>query len=171
MRIAYTVLEHSPHVPYTVASALPWARGRIVALGFPDILFRPEDAFASVLERLRSSDAELVLGLFPTERSEKADMVELDAAGRPRRLVIKQPGTALRYTWSMAVWRPAFSTWLAQWVEHAPAGREVHFGEAIQAAIDAGRAVAAHVFEDGDYLDVGTPEDLERAQRRAHEAP
>ncbi|HVS64364.1 MAG TPA: dTDP-glucose pyrophosphorylase [Thermoanaerobaculia bacterium] len=167
LRIGYTVLESSPHVPFTVVSALPWTRGRLVALAFPDILFRPEHAFAGLLERLRATDAELVLGLFPTDRSEKTDMVELDAGGRPRRLVIKQPGSALRYTWSIAVWRPAFSAWLERWVaareSRDPEGRELHFGEAIQDAIEEGRSVEARVFEGGEYLDIGTPEDLERA--------
>ena len=171
LRIAYTVLEDSPHVPFTVASALPWTRGRAVALAFPDILFRPEDAFAALRERLHAGDDELVLGLFPTARSEKTDMVELDRSGRPRRLVVKQPGSTLLYTWSAAVWRPSFSEWLAGWVEAScdpssatsGAGRERHFGEAIQDAIDERRAVGACVFDDGRYLDVGTPDDLERA--------
>lgn len=170
MRIAYSVLEHSPHVPYTVASALPWARGRIVALGFPDILYRPRDAFGPLVSRLRASDADLALGLFPTDRTEKTDMVELDATGTPRRLVIKQEDVSLRYTWSIAAWRPGFSSWLIRWVGQASHAREAHFGEAIQDAIDEGLSVTAEVFEDGEYLDVGTPDDLARAQRRALES-
>jgi glucose-1-phosphate thymidylyltransferase len=167
MALAWVVLEHSPHVLATVAAALPWVEGREVALGFPDILFRPADAYARVLARLRAGDAELVLGLFPTTRSEKTDMVELDSVGRPVALTIKQPDRGLRFTWSIAAWSPGFSSWLAGFAAQAPRDREVHFGEAIQAAIDGGRRIAAVVFDDGEYLDIGTPDDLELALRRS----
>ncbi|HVS14244.1 MAG TPA: NTP transferase domain-containing protein [Thermoanaerobaculia bacterium] len=167
MALAYVVLEHSPHVLATVAAALPWTEGREVALGFPDILFRPADAYARILARLRTTDAELVLGLFPTGQCEKTDMVELGPEGRPVALAIKQPDRGLRYTWSIAAWSPGFSRWLAAFAAGAPRDREVHFGEAIQAAIERGRRVEAVVFDDGDYLDVGTADDLERAMRRA----
>ncbi len=138
-----------------------------VALGFPDILFEPRDAYRRLAARHEESGADAVLGLFPTDRSEKTDMVELDGR-RVRRLVIKQPGSGLDYTWSIAVWSPRMSRFLHRFVARhgRRSGEEVYVGDVIRSAIDEGLVVEGVTFPAGSYLDVGTPEDLERAVRQ-----
>ena len=42
--------------------------------GFPDILFRPVDAFVHLLSHLKNSEADVVLGLFPTNPLQRTDM-------------------------------------------------------------------------------------------------
>lgn len=164
--LAYLVLDTTTSVPETLDSAYPFVAEARVALGFPDILFEPSDAYVHLLGHQDATGSEIVLGLFPTDQCAKTDMVELDRTGRVRRLVIKQPDAGLTYTWSIAVWGPEFSQYLHDFVRSRapePAGHEHYVGNVIQAAIDDGMKVAAVPFPQGSYLDVGTPEELKRA--------
>ena len=167
LELAYRVLEPTPSVPATLASAEPWIGDCNVALGFPDILFTPADAFRRLLERLASDRTDVVLGLFPTDQAEKTDMVELDDADsdQVRRIVIKQPDRGLLYTWSIAVWTPRFTRFLVERaaVQGRQSGSELYVGDVIQAAIDDGMRVVGVPFAEGSYLDVGTADDLVRA--------
>ncbi len=173
--LAYLALEPTASVPETLDRAYPFVAEATVALGFPDIVVEPGDAYRPLLHRLQQSDAAAVLGLFPTDQSWKADMVELDDGdqhpARVRRFVIKQAETTLRYTWSIAVWGPEFSRYLHDFVAGGRAGDtggpgEIYVGDVLQAAIDDGMTVLGERFEEGSFLDVGTPEDLRRATAR-----
>lgn len=174
--LAYLTIEPTAGVPETVDRALPAVGDAEVAFGFPDILFEPTDALARLLAHRRATGADLALALFPTDRPEKADLVELDPAGRIRRLLVK-PGAAapshLRLTWILAVWTVAFSRFLHDFLvreRQAPSdrgrNRELYMSDVIQAAVDGGMPVATLPFPAGTYLDVGTPDDLARARRR-----
>ena len=169
--LAYLALEPTASVPETLDRAYPFVSRATVALGFPDIIVEPADAYRPLLRRLRRGDAAVVLGLFPTDQSWKADMVEVDASDRVRGIVIKQAETSLRFTWSIAVWGPEFSGYLHDRVAEggggeSQAGTETYIGDVIQSAIRDGMAVVGERFEDGSFLDVGTPEDLRRATAR-----
>lgn len=168
--VAYVVVDETPSPVHSLACAAPFLQDAVVALGFPDILFTPKDAYEGVLARLEGGNADVVLGLFPTDRCEKADMVVLaeepgsDAAS-VRDLVIKQPDRGLRYTWAIAAWRPRFTEVLSKAAAAAP-NAALHIGEVIRAAITRRLRVEAVPFDDGEVLDIGTPEDLRRAMAR-----
>ena len=168
MRLAYLALEPTASVPETLDRAYPFIAEATIALGFPDILIQPDDAYATLLHRWAETGAEVALGLFPTDRSWKTDMVDLDNRDRVRRIVIKQPDSGLLFTWSIAVWGPDFSRYLHDFLRHRGAGgeRELYVGDVIQAAIDDGMHVAATRFPEGSFLDIGTPEDLRQATAR-----
>ncbi len=169
--LAYLLVDDTAGVPFTLDRAYPYVRDARVALGFPDIVFEPQDALRRVRERQEGTGADLVLGLFPSDRPDKADMVRLDAAGSVVGLTIKDPRCGLRYTWSLAVWTPRFTRLLrwqvAEWTASDPPGRERHLGEVVAAALEQGLDVQAQPFPDGWYLDAGTPDDLLRAARHA----
>jgi glucose-1-phosphate thymidylyltransferase len=169
---SFLVVPPTPSVPHTLDRAHAFVADRVVALGFPDILFEPQDAYGALLARLAETDADLVLGLFPIESpavAEKTDMVALDAQGRPLDVLIKQRYSGHRYTWSTAVWRPTFTERLRRAVrEHDDSGAidELQVGDVVRLAIREGMSVEAVTFESGRYLDIGTPEDLVRAVER-----
>lgn len=180
VHLSYLVIEETASVAETLDRAYPFVRGRRVALGFPDILFRPADAFARVRERQEATGADAVLGLVPTDRPDKADLVTVDAGGAVRGLAIK-PGPGARrpeppWTWIAAVWGPALTELLHREVAAArrgstrARGRELYPGDVLQRAIDEGLRVEAVTFPEGRHLDVGTPEDLERARAWEEEA-
>ncbi len=166
LELAYLTIADSPSVAHTLDRAHAFVRSSRVALGFPDILLRPETSFDSVLEHQEETMADLVLGLFPTREPWKADMVELDDSGLVRRLVIKQRECDLRLTWAIAVWTPYFTDYLHRHVGAWREGeRELWVGDVIQAAIEEGLEVQTVAFPDGDATDLGTLDALGRALR------
>jgi glucose-1-phosphate thymidylyltransferase len=169
MHLAYTVMERPHGTPYTLDDAYPFVRDRVVAMGFPDVLFEPADAFVHLLARQKQSRATIVLGLFPASHPEKVDMVRFDAEGRPCELVIKPAESDLTYTWVCAVWTASFTEYLHEHVghaEHDQVEEELYVGDVIQEAIRDGVAVDAVCFPDGYTADIGTPGELQSTVRR-----
>jgi glucose-1-phosphate thymidylyltransferase len=185
MHLGYLMLR-SPHgVPYTLDQAYPFVNNALVALGFPDILLQPNDCYQRLINHQQRTQADVVLGLFPCDRPEKAGMVEFDAQGKILQIIEKPKQTNLRFMWGIALWTPAFTEFLhdylinleqrlAQKMAQIPASaaaprREIPIGDVIQAAIAAGLPVEAESFTNGTYLDIGTPEDLFLAVRQSVE--
>jgi glucose-1-phosphate thymidylyltransferase len=169
MHLGYLVVERTPNVPYTLDQAYPFVRGARIALGFGDILFDARDAFVHVLNRQVATSADVVLGLFPADKPEKVDMVEVDKMGRVKSLTIKPRHTHLQYTWGVAVWNSTFSDFLhatAALSGSSSAGqKEIFIGDVIQNAINKGLHVDSVRVSDHPYIDIGTVEDLARAVR------
>jgi glucose-1-phosphate thymidylyltransferase len=170
IHLAYLVIRQSPGVPYTLNQAYPFLRDAVVAFGFPDILFQPDDAFLQLLARQKNRQPDILLGLFPADQPQKVDMVDLDDEGRVRQIAIKPPRTQLRYSWAIAVWTPLFTQFLHDYVAARGASLvtqpEVSVGHVIQAAIKVGLRVEAVPVSDEPFIDIGTPDDLNRAVRR-----
>ena len=156
--------------PFSLDQAYPFVRHAIVALGFPDMVFWPDDIYIRVIARHAQSDADVVLGLVPCDRPHTADMIEVDGTGRVHQLVIKQPETSLRYAWVAAVWMPTFTQFMHDYLDEAirsgeTTQRELFVGDLMQAAIDRGMYVDSVTFSDGGYVDIGSPEMLEKIHR------
>jgi glucose-1-phosphate thymidylyltransferase len=188
MRLGYLTVHVPYGVPYTLNQAYPFVNDSLIALGFPDILFEPQDAFVRVLVRQAATNADVVLGLFPTGQSQKAGMVDFDQHGRVHQVVEKPQQTNLRYMWAIAIWTPTFTQFLHDYLETLPipsgsakqsgnpdqekqalkyssSQQELPIGDVIQAAINQHLQVRAEVFPQGTYLDIGTPGDLIQAIR------
>jgi glucose-1-phosphate thymidylyltransferase len=184
MHLAYLMMHLPFGAPYTLDQAYPFVQDVLVAFGFPDIIFQPDDAFVQLLARQAAEHADIVLGLFPAHQPQKVDMVDLDDDGRVRLIVIKPPQTHLCYTWIIAVWTPVFTRFLHEHLaaiqnvneqddagNSAPEQRELFVGDVIQAAIHDNLRVEAVLFPDATYLDIGTPDDLVKAIRNVERLP
>lgn len=164
--LAYLTIPGSRSVPETLDRAFPFLEGAVVALGFPDVIFQPVDAYARLVERQTETAADLVLGLFPTERFRTTDMVEVSPDGRVMRVEVRPESTALRYNWLIAVWGPAFTLFLHETVGKARAEKgEFQIGAVVQGAVEAGLHVEGVPFPEGSYRDIGTPGELAAALR------
>jgi glucose-1-phosphate thymidylyltransferase len=169
MNLAYLMMNLPYGPPYTVDQAYFFVREATILFGFPDVLFQPDDAFIQLLATQQKTGADVVLGLFPTDRPQKVDMVDLSSDGRVRQIVIKPARTDLRYAWMIAAWSPKFTRFMHEHLLDIQAGdpeqarRELHVGHVVQAAIDRGMPVESVIFAGGSCLDIGTPEDLMRA--------
>jgi len=145
---------------------------RPIAFGFPDILFEPNHALSTIMEKLDTGDSQAVLGLFPTDSPEKSDMVGIDKHGNVAEIEIKPSRTQLDLTWILAVWKPSFSRYLLRKMRTDPAPANepevmpnaAHLGQVFQAAINEGMQIGTVSFEQGSSLDIGTPDDLALAQ-------
>jgi glucose-1-phosphate thymidylyltransferase len=176
MHLGYLMLRLPYGVPYTLDQAYPFVQTALVAFGFPDIIFQPDDGFEKLLKRQSSANADVVLGVFPAERPEMMDMVDVDDMGRVRSLFLKPTETNLHYAWIFAVWTPAFTFFMHEHLtsvadrrkkehnsdDNAQMG-ELTLGHVIKAAVNEGLKVEAVVFQDHMCLDIGTPDDLVRA--------
>lgn len=168
VRLAYVTVPETDSICETLDRARPFVRGRSVVLGFPDVLFEPEDAFARIVARRRETGADAVLALVPTDRPEKADLVQTEPGGRVTAIEIKPRETDLRLTWIGAVWGPEVTELLHELVEagrNGAGGRELYPSDVLLEAMDRGLRIEAVPLPEGRHLDVGTPEDLERAAR------
>ncbi|BAY83528.1 glucose-1-phosphate thymidylyltransferase [Calothrix parasitica NIES-267] len=171
MSLGYLIMGLPYGVPFTLDSAYPFVKDAVVALGFPDILFEPKDAYSKILKKLNNSNADVVLGLFPTDKPQKAGMVDFDENGKVISIIEKPLQSDLRFMWGIAVWKPDFTEFLHQYLIavqediNLPSLPEIPIGNIIQAAISKGLQVEAEAFADGSYLDIGTPDDLIRAVR------
>ena len=172
MPLAYLIMRRPYGVPYTLDQAFAFVSQATILFGFPDILFKPQDAFSIMLRKLSESGSDIVLGLFTAHNPKKMDMVELDDTGQIRGLDIKPPKSRLKYTWIIAVWTPVFTRYMHQYVstrnqmvdDRTTADKPEEFiGDVIQAALIEGLHVDKVFFDGGDYLDFGTPEDLVEA--------
>ena len=81
MNLGYLMMGKPFGTAYTLDAAYPFVRGARVALGFPDILFGPRDAFTRALERLATTRADLVLGLCRVRDKSISDMVAVHRTG------------------------------------------------------------------------------------------
>jgi glucose-1-phosphate thymidylyltransferase len=165
LHLAYLTV-HVPHgVPYTLNQAYPFIQDSLVAIGFPDILFEPADAYTHLITHQSQTQADVVLGLFPTPKYWKAGMVDFDETGRVRQIIEKPRSSNLKYMWAIALWTPRFTQFMHDYLATHVPDRELPIGDVIQASIDSGFHVSAVPFPDGSYLDVGTPADLITAIR------
>ena len=171
--VEYLVTDPTPSAVHTLAAAQAETASSDVLLAFPDILFQPASVARDLVRKYHSSDADVALALFPGERPDKADMVELDAQGRPVSIVIKEAGCDLRFTWGLAIWGPRFSDLLQEVVadqdrgpQGAPAeGGELFVGDLFKLALEREFRFEAVCCPNGFIIDVGTPGDLERARQ------
>jgi glucose-1-phosphate thymidylyltransferase len=177
LSIGYLIMNLPFGAPFTLNQAFPFIHDKIVALGYPDIVFKPEDAFLHLTKLLLSGNADIVLGIVPKENHSGSDMIDFDEHGKIREIVIKQNSSALKYGWFTALWRPSFTlhmkVFLENLIQSVPEGkiampdgsvREVYVGDVIQSALKKGLQVDYHIFKNGEYTDLGTVEALRKHQ-------
>lgn len=166
--LAYIITDPTAGTHYTIDLAYRFVKDKIVLLGFPDVLFKPKNAFSVLLERQKQTGAEVVLGLFRTAKPQKADMVDIDDHGHVNKIVIKPATTSLNYAWAIAIWTPDFTQYLHEYVDtknmsensEFNKAEEIFIGDVIQYAIGDGLQVDGVIFEQGAFMDIGTMADL-----------
>ena len=179
LSLAYIVIAGSLGPPDTIDRAFPFLEQKRVAFGFPDILFGPDDAYRQLIAAQERTGADVVLGLHRVYDHRVWDMVDCDADGRVRNIVMKPATTTLTYGWCCAVWTPAFSEFLHRFLRAEEThrnlaqlaniahdlGGDLAVGVVLQAALKAGLLLQSVIFPHDTYIDIGTPEDLVKAVR------
>ncbi len=173
MHLAYLIMDLPFGVPYTLDQAYPFVKDAIIVLGFPDVIFQPGEAYVQLLAKQVETNADIVLGLFPAYQPNKTDMVELDSNGRICFIHIKPDNSQLEYAWNIAVWAPSFTHFMHEYIlsrhnilndrrvdTNLEKKKELHVSEVIQAAIENDMHIDTVLFKEGNFLDIGTPEDM-----------
>ena len=169
-RMAYVPSEDSPSVVHTVDAAYTFLRDRHVLFGFPDIIFEPALALRKLWERLQQRGVDVVLGAVPAPPEQIADRVDIGAEGRALQIRVKPADSPWPNAWILAAWTPRFTSFLHTWLQALKAdggvAGELHMSDVLQAAIQAGLSIEVETFQDGTFIDAGTPEGLEAAISR-----
>lgn len=167
--LGYLIMDKPYGVPFTIDQAFPFVKDNYVALGFPDILIQPENAFADLKNKMMDTNAEVVLGVFPVDNYKKWDLIEFDEQQHICSIQIKKERPDLNYAWAIAVWAPSFTRFMheqllryAKEFENNNQRNELYIGNIIQDAMKEGFRVDYVQFEDGSAIDTGTPEDLKK---------
>lgn len=169
LELAYTLMKKPHGVPYTLDSAYSFVKDKYVAVGFPDILYKPQDAFVQLREKLETSNADVLLGLFPASAPNRSDMVEVGPGGELRNIFIKPAQTNLTLSWGLAIWAPSFTAFMHTFLETFEASQdapEVQISALLLEALKAGLSIETLSFPEGGFWDVGTPEGYRTALER-----
>ena len=161
--IGYLLQEIRAGMPDAIDSAFPWLSEDVkVFFGMPDTIFTPENAFADLSNFNQETNADLSLGLFPTESPYKYGMVKFDSDNRFIYTIDKPTKTELKFMWGIAVWNYKFSKFMHQFLQTSKSKSETVLGTVFQAAHEIGLSVNVLPFLNGSYTDIGTPEELMR---------
>ncbi|MDR4495754.1 MAG: hypothetical protein R3B74_15335 [Nitrospirales bacterium] len=167
MDLGYLIMGDPYGVPFTLDQAFPFVKDQKVIFGFPDILFSEEQAYISLLECQVSSEADLVLGLFPVGPRQKADRVYSDVDGKILDVLPDSTRLDLSYTWGIAVWMPQFTEFIHEFVEkfrkETDQRSEVSMSQVIHEGINCGLNVQGLMVSHIPFLDIGTSEGLAEA--------
>ncbi len=170
VRLAYLTTSGTSSIPASLDLAYPFVRGATVVTGFADSCFTPLDAAGRALNRHRRDGAAVTLAVFPSDRPDKTDMVELDG-NRVTGLRVKPGACDLEYTFGAAVWGPEFTEFLHDELPRPHSrGSELQVSEVLVGALEAGLRIDAELSPRGRYVDVGTPEDLSRVREHGIQA-
>ena len=175
INLKYLYCDDTYGPPYTLDHAYEFVKDKFyIALGFPDILLKPKSSLVRIIKKQEETNADVVLALFKTDTPNKADMVEFDDEGYVKDLNIKPNNTSLQWTWALAVWNPKFSEYMHHCLkklsyEYETNKRtECHVGTVFKFALKDGIKFE-HVFmHDGEMIDIGTPEELERIHKNSN---
>ena len=106
-------------------------------------------------------DDSVQLCLFPTEYPEKFGMVQLEN-GRVSGIVDKPTNTDLTHMWGCIIWQPAFTEHL-----HTCQTQGIgDFAQVMNLAIESGMRFGGFAPAGGDYIDLGTYEEIMELDRR-----
>jgi glucose-1-phosphate thymidylyltransferase len=154
-------------MPVSLNLARPWLADDTVLFGMPDTIFYPEDVFVRLVSHHRHIMADVTLALFPTQQPEKFGMVAFDGNRRLVHTVDKPTTSSLEFMWGAGCWGQRFSDIMFDELCNAVDPRqEVVLGDLFQAANQRRANVSVLPFHDGEYLDVGTLDDLKQAVSR-----
>ncbi|MEE8125214.1 MAG: hypothetical protein V3T42_05320 [Nitrospirales bacterium] len=173
MHLSYLIMREPFGPPFSLDQAYPFVRNELVAFGFPDILFNPNDAFKQLLDYQKVSQSDVVLALLPAHDPQIMDMVDIDKNGKVRSMLLKPTNTDLCFAWLCGVWTPVFTHFMHDYLqtylkenypqnakEDGSEQEDLTVGAVIQDAIKKGLKVHGIPFPDGKYIDIGTPEGL-----------
>ncbi len=167
--ITYLYQEELCGMPAAIDLARCWMKEDTVLFGMPDTIIEPRDNFETLLRYHHEQQAVLTLGLFPTDNPTKFGMVELDDNANVTHTIDKPKATNLENMWGTACWSPEFTQLIDEFLnKNAYRGQEIVLGDVFDYALELKLKVKGLVFQDGQYIDIGTTNELNQALKQFH---
>lgn len=147
-------------MPIALDEAYHWVKGKTVLMGMPDTIIQPPDSFKQLWLCHNEYEADLTLGVFPTNIPHRLAPVDFDAeTGRVRKVYDKPLNVKIMNTWNAGVWADKFSELMHDCVrdfkENKAPGQEILLSDIFNLAIRQGLRVYCHFFEHGKCYDLG----------------
>ena len=158
IHIAYLHNSKANGLADAVFSMEPWIGDTWTALALPDTVFHPQSCFRDMVEKLEATNADLVLGVFPTNEPQHLAPVEIGENGKVISLEDKPVNPKFTNAWGTALWTSRFWDYLASTFPFFPPGTSI--SDAFLGAIEDGLNVYAVFFPHGNFHDIGRIEHL-----------
>jgi glucose-1-phosphate thymidylyltransferase len=169
-QISYVVQESangflnstSPGLAHALDSAHHLVKGKTVFFGMADTIMQPKDIFLRAFQAAEPED-DAILVLFPTNYPHKFGMVRMDLDHSVVEIVDKPQVTDLKEMWGCIIWRPRFTEYLHECVNHKGMS---DFAQIINCAISTGFRFRGFRMNNGVYIDLGTYEEILELDQR-----
>ena len=162
--LAYFYQEQLHGMPFALDIPHRWIQNDTVLFSMPDTLITPVNVMADFIKQHHARQADITLGLFPTNTPQKFGMVALDDNGRIIDFVDKPAQTDLQYMWGYAAWSPRFTSFMHDFLIHlSPEGPECVLSDVFLAALHQGLNIQSFTSPGSYYHDIGTPESFQAA--------
>ena len=135
-----------------------WLHDKTTCFAMPDTIFSPLSAFQIILNSLKEKNADLILGVFPTEEPGHFAPVEFDQYGKVLNIWEKPSQPMFNNTWGIAVWSRNFWEYFASFTNTLEPG--VSITQTFEKASKEGLRVFCEYFEKGWYRDFGRISDI-----------
>ena len=155
----------SPGLAHGLDSAYHLTSDKTVFFGMADTLMQPADVFAKA-HQASSTDDDVILCLFPTDRPEKFGMVKMDKDSRVLEIIDKPSKTDLTEMWGCIIWRPKFTEYLHKRVFEEGIS---DFAKIMNDAIAKGMKFSGVHIADGTYIDLGTYDEIAELDKKYRE--
>jgi glucose-1-phosphate thymidylyltransferase len=164
LKLGYVYQAGSKGLAHAIDCAYPFMENKSVVLVFPDTIIHPTLCINNMLQEFKSRDEDVVLGIFDTEYPSDLCQVVYDKNLQVKQLFDKDKTVRVKNTWGSAAWRPRFNRFLHEFVKtHSDTSSEYSLSDVFSAAINAGLKIFAYPVSNSVYLDIGTPEGLNKA--------
>jgi glucose-1-phosphate thymidylyltransferase len=134
-------------------SGYPWLKFKSTCFAMPDTVFSPPTAFVDIIAELELKNADLVLGVFPTDEASHFAPVEFDENNKVVNIWEKPEFPKYSNAWGIAIWTSTFWEYFHSYSERLEPG--VSVTEIFNSAAHDGLRVYCVYFKDGWYKDVG----------------
>lgn len=134
-------------------SGYPWLCKKNTCFAMPDTVFSPANAFQCIISEFELKNADLVLGVFPTDEAEHFAPVEFDEFGRVTGIEEKPLHPKVNNAWGIAVWNKRFWDFFKDQSGQLEPGMSIT--EIFGKAVERGLAVQCVYFSEGWYKDIG----------------
>jgi len=134
-------------------SGYSWLKDDITCFAMPDTVFSPAGAFNQLLSKMQLENADLVLGVFPTDEAKHFAPVEFDLEGKVLNVWEKPEKPKFNNAWGIATWNQGF--WRFFNLECKELDKGASITEIFDRAAKNGLKVFAVFFSEGWYRDVG----------------
>lgn len=134
-------------------SGYPWLHDKNTCFAMPDTVFSPATAFEDIIRKLENKNADLVLGVFPTDEAQHFAPVEFDENGKVLTIWEKPEVPKVNNAWGIAVWNSKFWDFFKSGAEGLEPG--ISITDTFNRAAQNGLKVYCVYFTDGWYKDIG----------------